>query len=284
MIIWLASYPKSGNTFVRAFLSSYYYSKDGNFDFSLLEHIKQFPNEEFFSKKFNNVEEASEEWVRAQKKVIENKKIKFFKTHSCMATYKERPFTTAETTLGAIYIVRDPRNVFTSLKNHFSMNDDDAMEMIKDKQRGLISDEGIFSTYTLISSWANHYNSWTKTNHFRRLIIKYEDLISNSYETFRDIIVFTNTLINRTEGVNKEKLIKAIESTDFKTLKNKEIKDGLDKSVTSFKKWRKIHKENKNLFFNLGPKNNWKKLIDNNLCYEIEKEFVKEMSELGYIK
>ncbi len=284
MIIWLASYPKSGNTFVRAFLSSYYYSKDGNFDFSLLEHIKQFPNEEFFSKKFNNVEEASEEWVRAQKKVIENKKIKFFKTHSCMATYKERPFTTAETTLGAIYIVRDPRNVFTSIKNHFSMNDDDAMEMIKDKQRGLISDEGIFSTYTLISSWANHYNSWTKTNHFRRLIIKYEDLISNSYETFRDIIVFTNTLINRTEGVNKEKLIKAIESTDFKTLKNKEIKDGLDKSVTSFKKWRKIHKENKNLFFNLGPKNNWKKLIDNNLCYEIEKEFVKEMSELGYIK
>ena len=164
------------------------------------------------------------------------------------------------------------------------MNDDDAMEMIKDKQRGLISDEGIFSTYTLISSWANHYNSWTKTNHFRRLIIKYEDLISNSYETFRDIIVFTNTLINRTEGVNKEKLIKAIESTDFKTLKNKEIKDGLDKSVTSFKKWRKIHKENKNLFFNLGPKNNWEKLIDKNLCYEIEKEFVKEMSELGYIK
>jgi len=284
MIIWLASYPKSGNTFVRAFLSSYYYSKDGNFDFSLLEHIKQFPNEEFFSKKFNNVKEASEEWVRAQKKVIENKKIKFFKTHSCMATYKERPFTTAETTLGAIYIVRDPRNVFTSIKNHFSMNDDDAMKMIKDKQRGLISDEGIFSTYTLISSWANHYNSWTKTNHFRRLIIKYEDLISNSYETFRDIIVFTNTLINRTEGVNKEKLIKAIESTDFKTLKNKEIKDGLDKSVTSFKKWRKIHKENKNLFFNLGPKNNWEKLIDKNLCYEIEKEFVKEMSELGYIK
>ena len=283
MIIWLASYPKSGNTFVRAFLSSYYYSKDGNFDFSLLENIKQFPNEEFFSKKFNNVEEASKEWVRAQKKVIENKKIKFFKTHSCMATYKERPFTTAETTLGAIYIVRDPRNVFTSIKNHFSMNDDDAMEMMKDKQRGLISDEGIFSTYTLISSWANHYNSWTKTNHFRRLIIKYEDLISNSYETFRDIIVFTNTLINRTEGVNKEKLIKAIESTDFKKLKDKEIKDGLDKSVTSFKKWRKIHKENQNLFFNLGPKNNWEKLVNKGLSKKIEKEFELEMKELGYL-
>ena len=126
------------------------------------------------------------------------------------------------------------------------MNDEDAMKMIVDKQRGLISDENVFSTYTLISSWANHYNSWVKTNHFRRLVVRYEDLISNSYETFRDIIVFTNTLINRTEGVNKDKLIKAIKSTDFNILKNKEIKDGLDKSVTSFKKWRKIHKENKN--------------------------------------
>ena len=283
MIIWLASYPKSGNTFVRAFLSSYYYSKDGNFDFGLFENIKQFPNEEFFEKKLKNIDEASKEWVNAQKKIIANKKIKFFKTHSCMATYKERPFTTAETTLGAIYIVRDPRNVFTSMKNHFSMNDDDIMEMIMDNQRGLISDEGIFSTYTLISSWANHYNSWSKTNHFRRLIIKYEDLISNSYETFRDIVVFTNTLINRTEGVDKNKLINAIKSTDFKTLKSKEIKDGLNKSVTSFKKWRKVHKENKNLFFNLGPQNNWKKLMNKNLSNKIEEKFKEEMLDLGYL-
>tara|TARA_B100001057_G_scaffold343742_1_gene344675 strand:- start:1691 stop:2542 length:852 start_codon:yes stop_codon:yes gene_type:complete len=283
MIIWLASYPKSGNTFVRAFLSSYYYSKDGNFDFGLFENIKQFPNEEFFEKKLKNIDEASKEWVSAQKKIIANKKIKFFKTHSCMATYKERPFTTAETTLGAIYIVRDPRNVFTSMKNHFSMNDDDIMEMIMDNQRGLISDEGVFSTYTLISSWANHYNSWSKTNHFRRLIIKYEDLISNSYETFRDIVVFTNTLINRTEGVDKNKLINAIKSTDFKTLKSKEIKDGLNKSVTSFKKWRKVHKENKNLFFNLGPQNNWKKLMNKNLSNKIEEKFKEEMLDLGYL-
>ena len=116
-----------------------------------------------------------------------------------------------------------------------------------------------------------------------RLIIKYEDLISNSYETFRDIIVFTNTLINRTDGINKNKLIKAIKSTDFETLKNKEIKDGLDKSVTSFKKWRSIHKENRNLFFNLGPQNNWKKLLKKNLSSKIEEEFREEMSDLGYL-
>ena len=74
MIIWLASYPKSGNTFVRAFLSSYYYSKEGEFDFSLFENIKQFPNEEFFEKKLSNIEQASQEWIKAQKKSIAERK------------------------------------------------------------------------------------------------------------------------------------------------------------------------------------------------------------------
>ena len=48
MIVWLASYPKSGNTFVRSLLSSYIFSKDGNFSFELLKNIKQFPAKSLF--------------------------------------------------------------------------------------------------------------------------------------------------------------------------------------------------------------------------------------------
>ena len=44
MIIWLASYPKSGNTLVRAMFSAYYFSKDGKFNFDLLKNIKKFPD------------------------------------------------------------------------------------------------------------------------------------------------------------------------------------------------------------------------------------------------
>ena len=43
MIFWIASYPKSGNTWLRALLSSYFYSEDGTFDQKLLENIDQFP-------------------------------------------------------------------------------------------------------------------------------------------------------------------------------------------------------------------------------------------------
>ena len=146
-----------------------------------------------------------------------------------------------------------------------------------------MSNNGSFASYTYISSWSNNYLSWLNNNQFRRLFIKYEDLITNKYETFRDIIVFTNTLMNRAEGVNKAKLQKAIETTNFDVLKKKEISETFDGSESSFKNWRKFHSENKNLFFNLGPENNWKEILKKNVSNEIEINFEKEMKKLSYL-
>jgi hypothetical protein len=283
MIIWLASYPKSGNTYVRAFLSAYYFSESGEFDFSQIARIDQFPHEKFFKKKVNNISEASKQWVPIQKAINNDKKIRFFKTHSFLGNYQGNQFTTSETTLGAIYIIRDPRNVLSSLKNHYSFDDDTALKMITDKTRSLMSNNGSHASLTYISSWAENYLSWFKNNQFRRLFVKYEDLITNKYETFRDIIVFSNTLMNRVEGVNKTKLQKAIETTNFNILKKKEVGEIFEGEESSFKNWRKFHSENKNLFFNLGPENNWRKILDSKVSDEIEKNFKKEMKQLDYL-
>ena len=221
MIIWLASYPKSGNTYVRAFLSAYYFSENGQFDFSQISNIDQFPHEKFFKQKVNSIGEASKQWVTIQREINKDKKIRFFKTHSFLGSYQNSEFTSPETTLGAVYIVRDPRNVLTSIKNHYSFDDDNALKMITDKTRSLMSNNGSHASLTFISSWAENYLSWFRDNRFRRLFVKYEDLITNKYETFRDIIVFTNTLMNRVEGVDKSKLQKAIETTNFNVLKKK---------------------------------------------------------------
>ena len=51
MIIWVSSYPKSGNTWVRTFISTYYLSENEKFNFSMLKNIRQFPHEKFFEKK-----------------------------------------------------------------------------------------------------------------------------------------------------------------------------------------------------------------------------------------
>ena len=283
MIIWLASYPKSGNTYVRAFLSAYYFSENGQFDFSQISNIEQFPHEKFFKQKVNSISEASKQWVPIQKEINKDKKIRFFKTHSFLGNYQGNEFTSPETTLGAIYIVRDPRNVLTSLKNHYSFDNDKALKMITDKTRSLMSNNGSHASLNFISSWAENYLSWFRNNQFRRLFVKYEDLITNKYETFRDIIIFTNTLMNRVEGVDKSKLQKAIETTNFDVLKKKEISETFDGSESSFKSWRKFHSENKNLFFNLGPENNWEKILDLKTKEEIEANFKNEMSELNYI-
>ena len=283
MIIWLASYPKSGNTYVRAFLSAYYFSENGEFDFSQISKIDQFPHEKYFKKKVSSISEASKEWMPIQREINKDKKIRFFKTHSFLGNYKGNQFTSPETTLGAIYIVRDPRNVLTSLKNHYSFDDDKALEMIKDKTRSLMSNNGSHASFTYISSWAENYLSWFNNNQFRRLFIKYEDLIENKYETFRDIIVYTNTLMNKIDGVNKFKLQKAIETTNFNVLKKKEISETFDGSESHFKKWRKFHSENKNLFFNLGPDNKWEKNLKTKISNEIVTNFQKEMKNLGYL-
>ena len=283
MIIWLASYPKSGNTYVRAFLSAYYFSENGQFDFSQISNIEQFPHEKFFKQEVNSITEASRQWMPIQREINKDKKIRFFKTHSFLGNYQNNEFTSPETTLGAVYIVRDPRNVLTSLKNHYSFDDDKALEMITDKSRSLMSNNGSHASLNFISSWAENYLSWLKDNRFRRLFVKYEDLITNKYETFRDIIVFTNTLMNKVEGVNKSKLQKAIETTNFDILKKKEISETFDGSESNFKNWRKFHSENKNLFFNLGPENDWKRILKKKISSQIENSFEQEMKRLGYL-
>ena len=85
MFIWLASYPKSGNTLVRSLLASYFFSKDGTYDFSLIENIKQFPNIKLFEDlgvDVKNEKEVIANYVRVQQSFNKRKSIQFLKTHS----------------------------------------------------------------------------------------------------------------------------------------------------------------------------------------------------------
>ena len=277
MIIWIASYPKSGNTYIRSLLSAYYFSKDGNFNFDLLKNIKQFPNTEFFNSNINSLDDASNNWLYAQKKIKEQSKIKFLKTHSCLGAYKGKPFTTVDYSLGGIYVVRDPRNVISSVMNHFSLNADEAYNFMTDIHRGTRSNiENDYSAYSYLSTWANHYKSWANSKNFRKIIIKYEELETNKYETFRDIIVFTNTLLNNSDGVNKIKLEKAIETTNFNVLKNKEKNEGFDEALYS------EDKKEKKVFFNMGFNNRWKKILRDDIRKKLEDIFKNEMEDIGY--
>ena len=164
MIIWIASYPKSGNTYLRSFLASYYYSEDGNFNFDQLLKIHQFPNIKFSKFEPNTRKEASKNWMFNQNAFFNKDKLNLVKTHNCLYPYEENNFTSKNQTLGAIYIVRDPRNVITSLENHYEMCHEEALKWITNLNKYIYDAHKIkedqYSNFQFISSWSMNYKSW----------------------------------------------------------------------------------------------------------------------------
>ena len=278
MIIWIASYPKSGNTLLRSLLASYFFSNDGNFEFNDLNHIKQFPAIENFRKlgiDLSNESEVFQNFIEAQKLINkENNKIKFIKTHSSLCKINNCNFTDLKNTLGVIYIVRDPRNVVTSFAHHYNLNVEQATDTLIDETRWLIKTEKMYKTF--LGSWNVNYNSWKQLNE-RFMLVKYEDLVNKKKTTLIKIFKFIQTLNNEELKIDMVKINKVIKSTEFykmKTLEQKQI--FTESSIESDTGKRKA-------FFNLGPKNDWKKILDDKNRKKIETSFKKEMSELGYL-
>jgi|TARA_B100000085_G_scaffold282497_1_gene311106 hypothetical protein len=286
MIVWLASYPKSGNTWVRSFLISILFNKKKNFDLKDLNLINQYPSRRFFKNFINNpldIHEVKKNWLITQDKINSDKKIKFFKTHNSLCNLDNYYFTNFKNSLGAIYIVRDPRNVITSIKNHYSyasyeeakkfIFDENCLLGIDDKKQVNISLKEN-KIITPISSWKTHYNSWKM---FKRnfLLIKYENLIEDPFSEFKKLCNYVGKLLNLSFDDNQIK--KSIDDCSFHSLKSKEERDGFEESTHNKLKGKK------NRFFFLGPKNRWKELLDDKTIYQIEKNFKKEMLELGYL-
>ena len=278
MIIWIASYPKSGNTYLRSFLSSYYFSKKGKFDFELLMNIPQFPSIRFSQRDFFSFNDAAKNWLINQKFFFDKKKLFFLKTHNTLDKFNDFEFTTKDESIGGIYIVRDPRNVITSMCNHYSFSLDYALEKMFDDNASLSEKaaNGDCSNFTYLGSWSKHYNSWKKNKKFRVLFIKYEDLKDNKEIVFKKVINFIEELKgNQKYKFNESKFLNSINSTNFVNLKNKENNEGFEESYIN-KSGKKIN------FFNMGFKNDWRKLLSEDIIKKINEKFNKELIELGY--
>ena len=279
MIIWLASYPKSGNTLLRSILSTYFYSQDGVLQFENLNKISQFPQTHHFLPlgiDIENDKEVFKNFINAQNLINEDKgKFKFFKTHSSLCKMYECNFTDLKNTLGAIYIVRDPRNVVTSLAHHFSLNIDEAIETILDNNKFM--ERSLKTCKVFLGSWSSNYKSWKQLEKSKKyLLVKYEDLIHKKKTVMLRIFKFLETLGVKLE-IDMIKLNKAIKTTDFENMKNKEQKETFYEALIDSQTGKRKN------FFNLGPKNDWRKYLDNKNKDLIEKTFKKEMIELGYL-
>tara|TARA_B100000780_G_scaffold19817_1_gene12809 strand:+ start:122 stop:976 length:855 start_codon:yes stop_codon:yes gene_type:complete len=283
MIFWIASYPKSGNTWLRTLISSYYYSKDGVFNQNILKNIGQFPEKRHFVD-FNynseNVTDTTKLWIKSQENINKDKKIRFFKTHNIFGKVNNCDFTNKQNSVGCIYIVRDPRNVITSLKNHYEMSHEASLKWMTNSKNYIydirnVKEDG-YSDFQFISSWSINYKSWRVQKKIPIKIIQYEDLLRETYVIFKDIIEFINKTLNIKEKINIDKLKNSVNSTHFNKLKNKEKNSGFVEAVPSKRNNEKIP------FFNLGPDNNWKKILDKDQQARLTDIFKEELIDLGY--
>jgi len=281
MIFWIASYPKSGNTWLRALLSSYYFSEDGTFDQKYLKMIDQFPQKSYF-KSFNYnpkiVSDTSQFWIKAQEKINENNKLNFFKTHNILGSINKTNFTNKKNTLAAIYIVRDPRNVITSIQNHYELSKDEALKFMLNEKKFIYNynTKDDFSDFQFISSWEKNYNSWINQKIFPVKIIKYEDLVNKTFDTFGDIVKFIQNNTGIKKKFNYLRAQNSVKSTSFNNMKNIEKNIGFQESVLSKNDSKKIP------FFHLGPKNDWKNIFDQNYQKKLNLIFGTNLKELNY--
>jgi len=277
LIIWIASYPKSGNTWVRSIISSYFFTDNGDFDFNLLKNISLYPGPKYFKNKINKPGEVSLFWESSQKNIVSKEKQTFLKTHNALIALNNRLFTSEKTSLGAIYIVRDPRNILSSLKNHYDFKDyNEAFEFMKNKKKYIwdIRKNNDYSGFQFLGSWQEHYKSWIKNQKFKTLLVKYEDLERDCYSTSLKLIQYILLLKGKESKVDEKKLFRSIESTKFDVLKKKENDFGFDESI-------KVNDINKSFFF-LGPENKWQKKLPNDILKKIENEFQEDLKYFNY--
>ena len=257
MILWLSSYPKSGNTWARIFLTNYLF-EDNDDPFGNIDKINSYPRKKYFSfldkKDFESLtdrENSFKQYVLSQEKINLNGELNLLKSHSYCGELNGNNFSNLDNTAGFVYFVRDPRSVAISLAHHNSDTIENVVKMMINKNQFMQPDnnDGLIEFF---SSWKINYLSW-KNSKYPKLIIKYEDMKKNPYESFKNIL---HQIVKKSEFTNLQKFEK---EKGFKERKGND------------------------LFFRKGIVDEWKSKLPENLNEQIKKEFKDEMDELGYL-
>ena len=281
MIIWLASYPKSGNTLLRSMLSAYFYSKDGIFNFELLKNINQFPNQTLFKNlgiDVNNELEVIKNYIKVQEWINKRsgRSINFIKTHSSLNDINGHRFTNLKNTLGVIYIIRDPRDIIRSYANHSSISKEEAKNRILENRTLGGKKDTKNKTVIHTGSWSTNFKSWREFKKINKyLLIKFEDLISEPEKTFITILKFVHKLANLELIIDENKIKNILQTTSFQYLQN------LEKKYT-FQESSSTTEESYVQFFKYGNKKDSVGIPDE-LNKALVNKLSKEMTELGYL-
>ncbi len=278
-IIWLASYPKSGNTWTRSFLT-YLLRKDINDNddntinelvapiLSSRSRIEEYLLLEASELTHNELEAYIPLSLRELAKDIDI--IPFFmKAHDAYTlTERGEPLYPADVSIGAIYIVRNVLDVIVSFAHHNNSTVKDMIQIVKQEDFAFLARSNDIKSQTRqkLLSWGGHYLSWKKQQEIPTLFIRYEDMVLDTFNTFKKMVRFSGL-----EATDSD-IQAAIEHASFDKLKAQEQKHGFGE-----------RKRDAKSFFRKGKIGSWRESISEAEAQIIINDHRAVMEELGYI-
>ncbi len=267
--VWLASYPKSGNTWLRCLLEAY--RRNGLLDINdirtcssdagagLMRGVSPVPMKDLGFTGQMLLRPAS-----LMHLLCRLSPPPWIKTHFANIAPDGLPHCIPrQLTHKAVYMVRDPRSVLMSMSSFFGLSTEQSV-LAMNSLEFTVGDDERFST-TLISSWSNHVASWVSETAFPVHVVKYEDLVEDAGKELTEILEFLD------QDVDPETVKVAVKATAMSRMKQAEEDGGF--------------KENSGIrgdFFN-GGGTRWKDELGQKWVDQIEKDHDLVMRSMGYL-
>lgn len=272
-ILWLASYPKSGNTWLRAYLANLFRNPKRALPINELPNYALGDNflihyEQFTGRRADQI--APEELTRLRPKVHEwfahsRPDTVLVKTHNACALADGVPLITPSATAGAIYVVRNPLDVAVSFASHYRVSLDRAVEILCDPKHILPPSAGQIEQVLL--DWSSHVRSWTEAPDMRLHVMRYEDLLARPYKTFAALSQFLGLAEER------ERILRAIRFSSFRELKRQEETAGFVEA----------NPDGQNRFFRTGEAGSWRQALSEAHVRHLVEAHGEVMSAFGYL-
>lgn len=273
-ILWVASYPKSGNTWVRAFLENYIQNQDQPVDINTMHTLSTAESaahryQAYLPKDKTSTTELSLDEISILRPQVQAdiahqaQGTTFVKTHNYLGEYNGQPLHNNAVTSGAIYVVRNPLDVVISMANYFDYTIDAAIAYMAEEMTGTPNE--VSHVPQIITSWSMHVSSWTSDDS-SRLILRYEDMLDDPKKAFRKVESFL--------GLKKDpaRLKNAIKHSSFAQLKAQEAKRGFVEKH-----------ENANAFFRQGGKHQWQAKLTPEQVKRIVDTHYEQMKRFKYL-
>ncbi len=276
-IVWLASYPKSGNTWFRIFLSNLFSDSPQAVNINELTETTMSSNRSIIDSYLgmHSSELTAKEIDKLRPQVFkrfsdEKEGTAYVKTHEAWTLNSiGNPIFPKEITKGVIYIIRNPLDIVISYSYHNNESIDKTISILNNDFSKLCEKKEKLNIQTqqILTSWSSHVRSWTDDSNLPVHIIRYEDMLDHPLKSFKRAVDFLNLKYEESEIIN------AINNSSFDTLKEMETSDGF--------KERGIYSE---AFFRKGESNEWESELLETQINEIVKYQHKIMKRFGYLK